>query len=69
MEQKQIDRINELSRKARSPEGLTPQEQEELAALRKAYVQAVLGNLEGQLENTYLLRPDGTKEKLEKKGK
>lgn len=68
MDQKQIDRINALSRKARTPEGLTPLEREEQAALRRAYVQAVVGNLEEQLEHTYLLRPDGTKEKLEKKG-
>lgn len=69
MDQTQIDRINELSRKARSPEGLTEQEQRERAALRRAYVDAVLGNLQGQLDNTYLQRPDGTKEKLKKKEK
>lgn len=69
MEQHKIDRINELSRKARTSEGLTEEEQAERAALRREYVTAVLGNLEGQLEHTYLQRPDGTKTKLEKKGK
>ena len=34
MEQKQIDRINELARKAKTPEGLTEWERMEQAALR-----------------------------------
>lgn len=69
MDQKKIDRINELSRKARSSEGLTEEETQERAALRREYVDAVLGNLQGQLDNTYLQRPDGTREKLKKKEK
>lgn len=67
MEQKQIDRINELSRKAKTPEGLTEWEAQERAALRREYVDAVLGNLQGQLDRTYLQRPDGSKEKLKRK--
>lgn len=35
MEQKQIDRINELARKAKTPEGLTEWERMEQAALRR----------------------------------
>ena len=35
MDQKQIDRINELARKSRTPEGLTEWEQAEQAALRR----------------------------------
>ena len=35
--------------------------------LRRIYIDSVKANLTGQLENTYLLRPDGTKQKLEKK--
>lgn len=69
MEQHKIDRINELSRKARTAEGLTEAEQAERAELRREYVAAVLGNLEGQLEHTYIQRPDGTKTKVEKKEK
>ena len=42
MEQAKIDRINELARKARGPEGLTPAEEAERAALRREYVDAVL---------------------------
>ena len=35
MEQRKIDRINELARKAKSPEGLTPEETAERDALRR----------------------------------
>ena len=47
MDQKQIDRINELARKAKSPEGLTEWEAAERAALRREYVDSVLGSLMG----------------------
>ena len=67
MDQKQIDRINELARKAKSPEGLTKWEEEERAALRREYVDSVLGSLRGQLDNTYIVTPDGAKHKLKKK--
>lgn len=68
MDQKQIDRINELARKAKSPEGLTKWEEEERAALRREYVDSVLGSLRGQLDNTYIVDGKGTKRKLKKKG-
>ena len=67
MDQKQIDRINELARKAKT-EGLTPEEEKERAVLRRAYIDSVVGNLKGQLDNTYIMRPDGSKEKLSQKG-
>ena len=67
MDQKQIDRINELARKAKT-EGLTPKEEKERAVLRRAYIDSVVGNLKGQLDNTYIMRPDGSKEKLSQKG-
>ena len=44
MKQEQIDRINELARKARFS-GLTEAEEKERAALRRAYIDSVLGNL------------------------
>lgn len=68
MEQARIDRINELARKARTPEGLTEWEAAERAALRREYIDSVLGNLQGQLDNTYVVDQQGNKRKLEKKG-
>ena len=68
MEQKKIDRINELARKAKSPEGLTEWEVAERAALRREYIDSVLGSLEGHLENTYIVDEKGNKKKLKKKG-
>lgn len=68
MDQKQIDCINELARKAKTPEGLTEWEQVEQAALRREYVDSVLGNLRGQLDNTYVVDEKGNKRKLKKKG-
>ena len=61
-----IARINELAKKAKT-EGLTPEELTERDRLRRIYIDSVKANLVGQLENTYILRPDGTKQKVEKK--
>ena len=69
MEQKQIDRINELARKAKTPEGLTEWEEMERAALRREYIDSVLGSLRGQLDNTYLVDKKGQKHKLKKTGR
>ena len=52
--QEQIDRINALARKSRTPEGLTEAEKEEQAALRAQYVAAVRESLTANLENTYI---------------
>ncbi len=62
-----IARINELAKKAKSPEGLTPEEITERDKLRRIYIDSVKSNLVGQLENTYIVRPDGTKVKVEHK--
>ena len=62
--QAQIDRINELARKAKTPEGLPPAETEERDTLRRAYIASVRANLVGQLENTYIVEPDGTKHRV-----
>ena len=61
-----IARINKLAKKNKEV-GLTEEELEERAKLRRIYIDSVTGNLKGQLENTYILRPDGTKEKVTKK--
>ena len=61
-----VARINALARKART-EGLTEEEKAEQAELRREYVDAVKQSLQGHLDNTVILNPDGTKRKLEKK--
>ncbi len=58
-----IQRINELARKSKQ-QPLTPEELEEQKELRTRYVAAVRKNLSAQLENTYIVEPDGTKHKL-----
>ena len=68
MDQNHIDRINELAKKAKSPEGLTEWEEMERAALRREYIDSVLGSLKGQLDNTYIVDAKGNKTKLKKKG-
>lgn len=67
MEQKKIDRINELSRLARERE-LTEAEQQERSALRAEYIADFRRATIDVLENTYIVTPDGKKHKLEKKG-
>ena len=66
MEQSRIDRINELAKKSKSV-GLTEEEKEEQAQLRKEYVAAVKANLMAQLDNTYVVDEKGNKRKLGQK--
>ena len=61
-----IARINELAAKNKT-EGLTEAELEERAKLRRIYIDSVKANLVGQLENTYIVGPDGKKRKVEHK--
>ena len=67
MEQKKIDRINELARRVKAGETLTAQELAERDALRREYIASVKASLTGHLDNTYIVGPDGTKHKLPKK--
>ena len=53
-----IARINALAKKAKS-EGLTAEETAERDKLRRIYIDSVKANLTGQLDNTYILRPEG----------
>ena len=62
-----IARINELAKKAKTEAGLTPEELTERDKLRRIYIDSVKSNLVGQLENTYIVEPDGSKRKLSKK--
>lgn len=54
-----IDRINELYRKAKS-EGLTDEEKEEQDQLRKEYIRAIRQNLRGTLDRVSFVNPDGS---------
>ncbi|MBR4801158.1 MAG: DUF896 domain-containing protein [Clostridia bacterium] len=47
-----VERINFLAKKAKT-EGLTDEEKQEQAKLRRAYIDSVVGNLRAQLDNTY----------------
>lgn len=60
-----IARINELAKKNKA-EGLTPDELAERDKLRRIYIDNVKASLTGQLENTYIVYPDGTKKKVGK---
>ncbi len=64
--QEVIGRINALAKKAKE-EGLSPEEIQERDKLRRIYIDSVKANLVGQLENTYIVGPDGKKKKLEHK--
>ena len=46
----QIDRINELARKSKTSERLTPEEKEEQQKLRRQYVDSFKENLRAQLD-------------------
>lgn len=67
MEQSRIDRINELAKKSRTPEGLTEEEKEEQAKLRREYIDAYKQSLVSQLENTYYIDKNGRKKKVERR--
>ena len=67
MEMKEvIARINELAAKNKTV-GLTEEELAERDKLRRIYIDSYKSNLVAQLENTYIVRPDGTKVKVRHK--
>ena len=68
MEQAKIDRINFLARKSKV-EPLSEEELKEQKKLREEYVALVKRNLTAQLDNTYIVMPDGSKRKVQKKDK
>ncbi|MBQ9136514.1 MAG: DUF896 domain-containing protein [Lachnospiraceae bacterium] len=61
-----IARINELYHKSKA-EGLTPEEKEEQARLRREYIANVRANLRGQLNNIDIVNADGSVENLGEK--
>ena len=66
MEQEKLARINELAKLAKE-RALTEEELSERDALRKEYIAEWRRGAEQVLENTWIVGPDGTKRKLEKK--
>lgn len=64
----QINRINELARKSKQS-GLSAEEKEEQANLRRLYIDSFKENLISQLENTYIVDEHGNKKKVQKKDK
>ena len=66
MDQKKIDRINELARKEKKG-SLTEAESKERDVLRREYIDSVVGSLKGQLDNTYLIDSQGNQTKLRKR--
>jgi len=61
-----IARINELAAKNKTV-GLTEEELVERDKLRRIYIDSYKASLVGQLENTYIVQPDGTKVKVKHK--
>ena len=67
--EKDIARINELYHKSKG-EGLTDAEKAEQAKLRRAYIDAIKGNVRAQLNNIDIVDENGKVENLgEKYGK
>lgn len=64
---KDIERINELYKKSKTPEGLTPEEKKEQAELRGAFLASVRNNLKCQLDTIKIQKPDGSIVDLKKK--
>ena len=66
MENKDIERINELARKKKTV-GLTQSELKEQETLRRQYLNEFRANLQSMMDQVYIEREDGTYQKLEKK--
>lgn len=66
MATERLKRINELAAKEKSV-GLTAEEKAEQKRLRAEYLAAFRKNVLQTLDNTYIVDPDGTEHKLQKK--
>ncbi|MDO5302623.1 MAG: DUF896 domain-containing protein [Clostridia bacterium] len=49
--EEQVNRINELARKSKTPEGLTEEEKEEQKVLRRLFIDSFKENLRAELNN------------------
>lgn len=65
--EKTIARINELAKKAKTPEGLTDAERAEQAELRQKYLSNFRAGLRQQLDSIVIQDEQGNKRKLSKK--
>lgn len=68
MEQKKIDRINELARKSKTT-GLSDEEKAEQKILRDEYRASIVKNLTGQLDNCYIVDEKGNKQSVKQRKK
>lgn len=66
MEKTKLDRINELARIAKL-RALTAEESAERDTLRKEYIAEWRQGAMQVLDNTYVVTPDGTKHKLQRR--
>lgn len=66
MEKEKILRINELARKAKTEEGLTPEELAEQKKLREEYIAEFRLSMGMMLDNTVIQYPDGSRKSLKK---
>jgi uncharacterized protein YnzC (UPF0291/DUF896 family) len=66
-QEERVKRINELAAKAKASE-LTAEETAEREQLRQEYLADFRASLHQQLNNTYVVTPDGKKRKLVRKG-
>lgn len=67
MDQSIIDRINELYHKSQTEDGLTLEEKEEQASLRKTYIEAIRTNMRASLNSISIQEEDGSITDLGKK--
>ena len=66
MDDKKVERINELYKKSQN-EGLNAEEKQEQQQLRQEYISAIRANMRGTLNQVSILNPDGTVTDLSKK--
>ena len=69
MEKEKLERINALARKSRTEQGLTDEERAEQAALREEYILEFRASMTGILDNTYIQRENGVRERLKRNDK
>lgn len=60
MTQEKVDRINFLAHKAKSPQGLTPEEKEEQRLLRQEFIEDFRRGTIEALKRVDIQEPDGT---------